>query len=218
MSAGAVAGPHGPDPRTLHPIPAAPRVAFLKPLIDHPQIDVGEYTYVDDPDGPEGWLDRAVLHLYPDTPDRLVIGRFCAIAAGVRFIMNGANHALDGLSTYPFEIFGEGWEDPRTDRKPAARGDTVIGDDVWIGDHATILPGVHIGSGAIVGASAVVGSDVPPYGVAVGNPAQTVKRRFSGETARRLLRVAWWDWPADKITRNLAAIRAGDVEALEAAA
>ncbi|MEQ8748820.1 MAG: CatB-related O-acetyltransferase, partial [Amphiplicatus sp.] len=141
----------------------------------------------------------------------------CAIATGVRFIMSGANHALDGFSTYPFSIFGRGWEDPAQNWKKDGRGDTVVGNDVWIGMGATIMPGVYIGDGAIIGARAVVASDVPPYGVSVGNPAETVRRRFNGSTITRLLHVAWWDWPAEKITRNLAAIRGGDIDALERA-
>lgn len=210
--------PYGPDPRIVHPIQGVSRVAFLKPVVDDPLIEIGEYTYYDDPEGPERFTERAVLYHYPHMQERLVIGRFCAIAMGARFIMGGANHALNGLSTYPFSIFGEGWEDPQENWKSGGRGDTVIGNDVWIGMGATIMPGVHIGDGAIVGARAVVADDVPPYGVAVGNPAETVKRRFDGPTVRRLLRVGWWDWPVEKITRNLAAIRGGDIEALERAA
>lgn len=208
----------GPDPRTAHPMDGVGRVAFLKPLIDNPLIEIGDYTYYDDPEGPERFVERCVLYHYPHMEERLVIGRFCAIAAGVRFIMSGANHALTGLSTYPFSIFGAGWESPDENWRAGARGDTVIGDDVWIGMGATIMPGVYIGAGAIVGARAVVASDVPPYGVAVGNPAETVRRRFPRETVKRLLAIAWWEWPAEKITANLAAIRGGDIDALERAA
>lgn len=208
----------GPDPKSVYPMDGIRRVAFLKPVVSDPLIEIGEYTYYDDPDGPEAFVERSVLYHYPHMEERLIIGRFCAIAAGVRFIMSGANHALDGLSTYPFSIFGKGWEDPSQDWKRGARGDTVIGNDVWIGMGATIMPGVVVGDGAIIGSLAVVASDVPPYGVAVGNPAETVKRRFDGLTIRRLLHAAWWDWPADKIARNLAAIRGADIEALERAA
>jgi virginiamycin A acetyltransferase len=150
--------------------------------------------------------------------DRLVIGRFCAIASKVQFIMNGANHALDGFSTYPFAIFRAGWQDPDLDWAKGSRGDIVIGNDVWIGAEAMILPGVAIGDGAIIGARAVVASDVPAYTIAAGNPARTVKRRFDDATIQRLLAIAWWDWPPEKITANLNAIRGANLAALEAAA
>jgi virginiamycin A acetyltransferase len=192
----------------------APRVGFLKPLVHAPNVEVGDYTYYDDPDGPEGFVERCVLHHYPHMGDRLVIGRFCAIATGVRFIMSGANHALDGLSTFPFSIFGAGWENPQEDWKKGSRGDTVVGNDVWIGAGAVIMPGVTIGDGAIIGAFSVVARDVPAYGVAVGNPARTVKKRFDDATIAKLLDIAWWHWPAEKITRAIPAIRAGEMQAL----
>lgn len=207
----------GPDPSHRYPMPGIDRVAFLKSIVDDPLIEIGDYTYCDDPDGPEKFVERCVLYHYPHMEERLVIGRFCAIAAGARFIMSGANHALDGFSTYPFSIFGAGWEDPEQDWRKGRRGDTVVGNDVWIGMGATILPGVRIGDGAIIGALAVVASDVPPYGVAAGNPARIVKRRFDDTTIARLLRLRWWDWPAEKITRNLAAIKGADIDALERA-
>jgi virginiamycin A acetyltransferase len=149
-----------------------------------------------------------------------VIGKFCAIAEGARFIMNGANHAMSGFSTYPFNIFGHGWEkcfDVSTWEKEI-RGDTVIGNDVWIGMDAVILPGVTIGDGAIVGAKAVVTHDVAPYAIVAGNPAKVIKTRFDKRTVARLLKVAWWNWPVDKIGRNLNAIRGADIAALEASA
>ncbi|MGY6708433.1 MAG: CatB-related O-acetyltransferase [Rhizobiaceae bacterium] len=210
---------HGPDPQNPHPMEGHPRVGFLKPLVDDPHIEIGDYTYYDDPDGPEHFVAKCVLYHYPFIGDRLVIGRFCAIAAGVRFIMNGANHAMSGLSTYPFNIFGQGWEegfDPETWDKEL-RGDTVVGNDVWIGYDASIMPGVTIGDGAVIAAHSVVSRDVPPYAIVAGNPAQPVRRRFDDETVERLLAIGWWHWPAEKITRNLAAIRGGSVDALERA-
>lgn len=210
---------HGPDPQNPHPMEGYPRVGFLKPLVDDPHIEIGDYTYYDDPDGPEHFVAKCVFYHYPFIGDRLVIGRFCAIAAGVRFIMNGANHAMSGLSTYPFNIFGHGWEegfDPETWDKEL-RGDTVVGNDVWIGYDASIMPGVTIGDGAVIAAHSVVSRDVPPYAIVAGNPAQPVRRRFDDETVERLLAIGWWHWPAEKITRNLAAIRGGSVDALERA-
>ncbi len=205
----------GPDPATVHPMDAIARVAFLRPVVNDPLIDIGEYTYYDDPDGPEKFVERCVLYHYPHMCERLIIGRFCAIATGARFIMSGANHALDGLSTFPFSIFGKGWADPLQDWSKGARGDTVVGNDVWIGMDAAIMAGVTIGDGAIIGTRAVVARDVPAYGVAVGNPARVVKKRFDEATIERLLEVAWWNWPAEKITRNLAAIKGADIASLE---
>jgi virginiamycin A acetyltransferase len=196
-----------------------PRVGFLKALVDAENIEIGDFTYYDDPEGPDKFVERCVLHHYPFIGDRLVIGKFCAIAEGARFIMNGANHAMSGFSTYPFNIFGHGWEEGFDVGTWEAenRGDTVIGNDVWIGMEAVILPGITIGDGAIVAAKSVVTHDVPAYAIVAGNAAKVVKMRFDDKTVKRLLKVAWWDWPRDRIGRNLDAIRGADIEALEAA-
>jgi virginiamycin A acetyltransferase len=197
-----------------------PRVGFLKALVDAPNIEIGDFTYYDDPDGPDKFVERCVLHHYPFIGDRLVIGKFCAIAEGARFIMNGANHAMSGFSTYPFNIFGHGWEEgfDVASWEKENRGDTVIGNDVWIGMEAIVMPGVAIGDGAIVAAKSVVTHDVPPYAIVAGNAAKVVKTRFDNRTVERLIRLAWWDWPLDKINRNLNAIRGSDLNRLEAAA
>ena len=210
----------GPNPNIKHPIAMHPRVGFLKPLVKSPNIEIGDFTYYDDPDGPDKFAEKCVLHHYDFIGDRLVIGKFCAIAEGARFIMNGANHAMSGFSTYPFNIFGHGWEegfDPETWSKEI-RGDTIVENDVWIGMDAVIMPGVRIGNGAIVAAKSVVTHDVPPYAIVAGNAAKVVKMRFDDFTVRRLLKAAWWDWPVDKIGRNLDAIRGADISKLEAAA
>jgi virginiamycin A acetyltransferase len=205
---------HGPDPSTAFPMAGFPQVCYLRNVITRPNILVGEYTYYDDPDGPENF-ERNVLYHFDFVGDRLVIGKFCAIACGVKFVMNGANHQLSGISTYPFFIFGGGWEAaaPGTGELPY-KGDTVVGNDVWIGYDALIMPGVKIGDGAVVAARAVVTRDVPPYAVVGGNPATVLRRRFGDAEVERLLRIRWWDWDAAKITRNLDKIRAADVEAL----
>ena len=209
----------GPDPQNPHPMEGHPRVGFLKPLVDNPHIEIGDYTYYDDPEGPEHFVAKCVLYHYPFIGDRVVIGRFCAIAAKVLFIMNGASHSMSGLSTYPFNIFGQGWEegfDPEA-WADAVRGDTVVGNDVWIGYEATIMPGVTIGDGAVIAAKSVVSRDVPPYAVVAGNPARVVRQRFDDETVDRLQAIGWWNWPVEKVTRNLDAIRGGSVDALEEA-
>lgn len=210
--------PFGPDPRDPYPFPGLKRVGFLNRLIDAPHVVVGDYTYYDDPAGPEHFVERCVTYHPPAVGDRLVIGRYCAIATGVQFIMNASNHRLDGLSTYPFAIFRQGWEDSDDAWDRTRRGDTVVGNDVWIGTQATIMPGITVGDGAVIGAKAVVASDVPPYATVVGNPARIIRRRFDAATVARLQAIAWWDWPAEKVTRHLELIRGDDVEALERAA
>lgn len=209
----------GPDPTDSYPMPGHPRVGFLKPLVDHPQIEIGEYTYYDDPRGPEHFVENCVGHLFGFLGDRLIIGRFSAIGSGVSFVMNGANHAMTGFSTYPFNIFGKGWDEgfDFTTIIDGMRGDTVIGNDVWIGEKAVIMPGVTIGDGAIVAAHAVVTRDIPPYGIVGGNPAKLIRQRFEEEIVATLCKIAWWDWPADKITRYLDAIRGADLDALKKA-
>lgn len=203
-----------PDPTRLHPIDGQPRVVLLRPLLsEHPLIDVGEFTYYDDPEHADEFATRNVLHHYG--PDRLRIGRFCALAAGVRFIMNGANHRMNGPSTYPFPIMGGDWArhaDLIADLP--SRGDTVVGHDVWIGGDVTVMPGVTIGHGAIVSTGAVVTRDVPPYAVIGGNPARVIRSRFEADDVVALLSIAWWDWPLEKITRHLRTIADGTVAEL----
>jgi virginiamycin A acetyltransferase len=203
---------YGPDPNRPYPIADQRRVCFIKPLIKSPNIIVGDYTYYDDPVDPEGF-ERNVLYNFGD--DRLVIGKFCAIATQVKFIMSGANHKLDGISTYPFPIFGYGWEHEIDQiMNLPTKGDTVIGNDVWLGYDALILPGVTIGDGAIIGAKAIVASDIPPYAIAAGNPARVIKHRFSAPDIDRLLNLQWWHWDIEKITRHLSLIMKGDIDTL----
>ncbi len=204
-----------PDPGAVHPLPHTDRVVFLKAVVTSEQIEVGDYTYYDDPDEPLGFERRAVL--YGFGPERLVIGRFCAIAAGVRFLMPGANHADVGPSTFPFGIFGEPWAARTMDLVMGApsRGDTVVGHDVWLGYRALVLPGVRIGHGAVVAAASVVTADVAPYAIVAGNPARLIRHRFGEADVARLLRAAWWDWPIALVTEHARAIMAGTPADLE---
>jgi virginiamycin A acetyltransferase len=208
----------GPDPKTKHPMEGFPQVCFIRNTVRNPNIVIGDYTYYDDPENSEDF-ERNVLYYFPFIGDRLVIGKFCAIARGAKFIMNGANHKLSGFSTYPFQIFGRGWE--RVMPKPGElpfKGDTVVGNDVWIGYEALIMPGVRIGDGAIVAARAVVVDDVPPYAIVGGNPARLLKHRFAEDVRQALVEIAWWNWPVARITQNMERIVGGDIEALRIAA
>lgn len=204
-----------PDPRQRYPLGDERSVVFLNTIVSNPQIEIGDYTYYHDFDDPLGF-EQNVRYLFPFETDRLVIGRFCAIAHGATFIMNGGNHRTDGLSTYPFGIFG-GWAEAMPESWPS-RGDLVIGHDVWIGYEATLLAGITVGHGAVIGAKSVVTSDVPAYAIVAGNPARVLRYRHPPATIDRLLQLAWWDWPIDHLTRHVQRIAAGDIEALAAAA
>lgn len=206
---------HGPSPLWRHPIDGVERVGFLKAFVTRPTIEVGDYTYYDDPAGVERFEENVLYH-FDFIGDRLIIGRFCSIAAETRFVMNGGNHATDQLTTFPFSIFGNGWEVAAPESWPY-RGDTVVGNDVWIGYGATIMPGVTVGDGAIIASKSVVTKDVEPFAVVGGNPAKPIRYRFDEETRRELLEIAWWDWDAEKVTRNVRAICSSDLEALRTA-
>jgi len=209
-----------PRPDTTHPIRLPdgsrhPGSVYLNAIIDHPRIDVGDYSYASAHHPPADWAAHLAPFTYPFSPERLVIGRFCQIGDGAIFVTASANHRHDGISTYPFAIFGGPPEDRPS--MPGPGRDTVLGHDIWIGTRAVILPGARIGSGCIIGAGAVVGGTVPPYSVVAGNPARVVRRRFDAASVARLLALAWWDWPIDAILAAEAAICGGDIAALEAA-
>ncbi len=206
---------YGADPKDKHPMKGFPQICFIQNTVSNPNIIIGDYTYYDDPEDSENF-ERNVLYHFPFIGDRLVIGKFCALARGIKFIMNGANHKLDGFSTYPFYIFGNSWEraTPQAGELPD-KGDTIIGNDVWIGYEAVIMPGVKVGDGAIIASKSVVVSDVSPYTVVGGNPAKLIRRRFDDEAVATLLEIAWWNWDIEKITRNLEKIIAADIEALK---
>ncbi|RJO74730.1 antibiotic acetyltransferase [Nocardia panacis] len=203
-----------PDPTVLHPFRGMKRVALLKPLIDSPLIEVGEFTYYDAEFADSTRFQQENV-LYHYGPDRLVIGKFCAIAEGARFIMGGANHRMDGPSTFPFHLMGGAWEEfIQLLVDLPVRGDTVVGNDVWIGNNATIMPGVRIGHGAIIASGSVVTKDVPDYGIVGGNPATLIRRRFDDADIARLLEIAWWNWPIDTLTEHIPTIMTGTVAEL----
>jgi len=202
----------GPSPDTRHPIRDAERLGYLKNFITRPNIEVGDYTYYDDPQGVERFESNVLYH-FDFVGDRLIIGRFCSIAAETRFIMNGGNHPTDWMTTYPFPVFGEGWEAATPDAWPN-RGDTVVGHDVWFGYGVTVMPGISIGNGAIIATASVVTQDVEPFAIIGGNPATHIRYRFDEATREALQKLAWWNWDADRITRHVQAICSGDVEAL----
>jgi virginiamycin A acetyltransferase len=193
---------------------------YLKSVVSDPNIHVGDYTFYNDfVHDPAQFEKNNVLYHYPVNHDSLVIGKFCSIACGARFIFTSANHALKSLSTYPFPIFADTWG---LDYKNVTdawdnKGDIVIGSDVWIGYEAVIMQGVHIGDGAIVGTRAVVTKDIPPYTIAGGVPAKEIRKRFDEGTIEALLHLRWWDWPFEKIRLHLNDIRNGNIEGLRMA-
>lgn len=203
----------GPSPADRHPIAGIQRTGFLRNFITRPNIEIGDYTYYDDPRGPE-FFEANVLYHFEFTGDKLIVGKFCCIAAETCFLMNGGNHPTDWLTLYPFPIFGHGWETAMPASWPT-KGDTVVGNDVWLGYRALVMPGVQIGNGAIVATAAVVTKDVPAYAIVGGNPAKILRHRFDEAIIERLQALAWWDWAPEKITRNVRALCAGDVAALE---
>ena len=200
-----------PDPDTIFPVPGVKTVTHVKPTVKNPNILVGEYTYFSDTD-----FESHVTHHYDFNGDKLIIGKFCQIAAEVEFVMNGANHQMNAVSTFPFYIM-EGWEQdvPPLCEMPL-KGDTVVGNDVWIGQNSTILPGVHIGDGAIIGLNSVVASDVPPYTVVAGDPARVIRKRFDVELTDLLLRFRWWDRPAEEINGLIPLLTCSDLDFVRA--
>lgn len=206
-----------PDSNKLYPRTGDPQTIYLKNAITQGSISVGDYTmYNDTVHDPRDFEKNNVLYHYPVNRDRLIIGRFCSIACGAKFLFTSANHAMRSLSTYPFPIFFEEWGLDRTRVADAwdNKGDIVVGSDVWIGYEAVVLSGVTIGDGAIIGARAVVTRDVPPYAIVGGVPARLIRKRFDDKTIETLLRLKWWNWPSEKIARHIAAIQNGRLDEL----
>ena len=196
-----------PDPNMVHPIPGYEKEIYVKPTVTNPNILVGDFTYIADSD-----FESHVTHHYEWNNDKLMIGKFCQIAAGVEFVMNGANHQMNAVSTFPFYTL-EGWSmnSPEPVDLPL-KGDTVIGNDVWIGQNAVILPGVHIGDGAIIGANSVVGSDIDPYTIVIGNPARVLRKRFDDELIDLMLRFKWWDRSIEEIDALIPILTSSDLD------
>ena len=207
-----------PDPNTVFPNEYKTS-CFLKNVITAPNIHVGDYTYYDDLEHPTEFQQRNVLFNYPAFGDQLIIGKFCAIAAGTKFIMGPANHRISSVTTYPFHVFGGVWAEntpPHLDQLPR-KGDIVVGNDVWIGRESVILPGVHIGDGAIIAARSVVAKDVPPYTVAGGNPVRVLKQRFPEDLVQLLLAWRWWDLPPAELAEAVPLLCDPDLDAVRSA-
>lgn len=198
-----------PDPDVIHPIAGYVKEIYVRPTVKNPNIIVGDFTYIADSE-----FESHVTNYYPWSRDQLIIGKFCQIASGVEFMMNDANHQMNAVTTFPFYTL-EGWEMNAPDPSVMPfKGDTVIGNDVWIGQNAVILPGVHIGDGAIIGANSIVGSDVDPYTIVVGNPAKPLRKRFEDELIELLLRFRWWDRSIEEINTLIPILTSGDLNAV----
>ncbi len=196
-----------PDPNVIHPVNGFDSVIYVKPTIKNPNIIVGDFTYFSDKD-----FESRVTHHYDYYGDKLIIGKFCQIASGVSFVMNGANHQMNAASTFPFYIL-EGWKQAVPDLKEMPlEGDTIIGNDVWIGENTTIMPGVTVGDGAIIGANSVLASDVKPYTIVCGNPAKLIRRRFDDELTELMLEFKWWDKSIAEINKLIPILSNSDLE------
>ena len=200
-----------PNPNTIHPIPGYDKEIYIKPTVQNPNIIVGNFTYIADSE-----FESHVTHHYEWNGDKLIIGKFCQIAAGVEFVMNGANHQMNAVSTFPFYTL-EGWDmKPPSASDMPLKGDTIVGNDVWIGQNSVILPGVHIGDGAIIGANSIVGSDVSPYTIVAGNPATQIRKRFDDELIQLMLDFKWWDKSVGEINQLIPLLTCGNLEKVKA--
>jgi virginiamycin A acetyltransferase len=203
-----------PDKDKKFPLDNYNRLCFLKNIVKNPNIIVGDFTYYDDFENVENF-EKNVKYHFDFIGDKLVIGKFCMIASDVKFIMNGANHLTNALTTYPFAIFGDDWKDAMNGKQYPKKGDINIGNDVWIGYNATIMAGVTVGDGAIIATNSIVIKDVAPYTIVGGNPATEIKKRFSDDIIERLLKLQWWNWEIEKITKNVQHLTGMDIGKLE---
>ncbi len=203
----------GPDKNQVFPLENYNKLCFLKNIIKNPNIIVGDYTYYDDFEDVNNF-EKNVKYHFDFIGDKLIIGKFCMIASDVKFIMNGANHLSNALTTYPFAIFGNGWENAMAGKDYPQKGNITIGNDVWIGYNATIMAGITVGDGAIIATNSLVVKDVEPYSIVGGNPATEIKKRFANETIKKLLQLKWWDWDIKKITKNLENLTDNRIEKL----
>ncbi|MEL4456458.1 CatB-related O-acetyltransferase [Lutimonas vermicola] len=199
-----------PNKDTKFPLDNYDRLCFLKNVVKNPNIIVGDYTYYDDFDNVENF-EKNVKYHFDFIGDKLIIGKFCMIASDVKFIMNGANHLTNAITSYPFAIFGKGWGKAMDGKSYPQKGDINIGNDVWIGYNATIMAGVTIGDGAIIATNSTVVKDVEPYSIVGGNPAIEIKKRFSEDKIAKLLELKWWDWKIEKITKNVHSLAGNDI-------
>jgi virginiamycin A acetyltransferase len=205
----------GPDPNRTYPRTGDKNTCYLKNVIKNPNITIGDFTIYHDFKDPTKFEAENVLYHYPVNKDKLIIGKFCSIASGTKFIMNGANHKLASFSTYPFPIFFEEWESCQVASEAwDNKGDIVIGNDVWLGFEALVLAGVNIGDGAIIASRSVVNKDVPPFSIVGGIPARVIRKRFDDQVIDLLQNIQWWNWGIQKIRKNIPALCSGDISLL----
>ncbi len=202
-----------PDKNKTFPLEHYNRLCFLKNIITNPNIIVDDYTYYDDFEDVHNF-EKNIKYHFDFIGDKLIIGKFCMIASDVTFIMNGGNHLSNSISAYPFAIFGGDWKDAMENKIYPYKGDTIIGNDVWLGHKSTIMPGVKIGDGAIVASNSTVVKNVEPYSIVGGNPAKLIRKRFTEEQIEILLQLKWWNWDIEKITRSVKILTGNDVNAL----
>lgn len=207
---------YGPDKNMKFPLTDYDKLCFLKNIVKNPNVIVGDYTYYHDFESLENF-EKNIKYHFDFINDKLQIGKFCMIASDVKFIMNGANHLTKAFTTYPFAIFGNGWENAMEGKEYPNKGDIKIGNDVWIGYNTTIMSGVKIGDGSIIATNSTVIKDVEPYSIVGGNPASEIKKRFSNDIIQRLLKLQWWNWDIQKITRNVKKLSDVNIEELEKA-
>jgi len=204
---------NGPNKNLKFPLTHYKKLCFLKNIVKNPAIEVGDYTYYDDFED-VGNFEKNVKYHFDFIGDKLIIGKFCMIASNVTFIMNGANHLTNAISSYPFAIFGAGWEKAMEGKTYPTKGNTVIGNDVWIGYNVTIMPGIKIGDGAIIASNTTVTKNVEPYSIVGGNPSKLIRKRFSEKTILKLLELQWWNWDIEKITENVDKLTQNDFNKL----